>query len=183
MTALNEPMAEGIEVRPDHYGISHVFEYRYAASRLLHGPVDDRAMLARPICFLARHALELALKHAVASAETEYHYGEVDLRPFRTTRSGHDLKALLRHLNVLLNSTGNDEVPSHVRDIVLKLHGLDPDGQRFRYGKAFAKGREAVISLAMGTRIYLTSVVAETDEGIDSLFGLTPRAPENSASG
>lgn len=84
---------------------------------------------------------------------------------------------------MLLNSTGNDEVPSHVRDIALKLHGLDPDGQRFRYGKAFAKGREAVISLAMGTRIYLTSVVAETDEGIDSLFGLTPRAPENSASG
>lgn len=175
--APDDAIAEGVEVEPDHYGISHVFEYRYAASRLLQSPVDDKAMLARPISYLARHALELALKHAVQSAEAEYHHGEVDYRPFETTRPGHDLKALLTRLNMLLNSTGNDPVPIQVREIVLKLHDLDPDGQRFRYGRALAKGREPVISLAKGTRIDLKSVVTDTEKAIDALFDLDPTSP------
>lgn len=48
-----------IELDRDPYGISHVFEYRYAAVSLLSAPADTRSFLARPICYLARHALEL----------------------------------------------------------------------------------------------------------------------------
>lgn len=171
--------SDGIELDTDPYGIAHVFEYRYAASRLLTASVDSQRMLARPICYLARHALELALKHALAGADAEYHHGDIDHRPFEGTWKSHDLQSLLEGLDKLLVATGNSEVPPQTRDVILRLHALDPDGQRFRYAKAFVKGGKAVVSLAKGTRLNLSDLVTDMDEAIDALFDLDPAKPRN----
>jgi hypothetical protein len=177
-TATTIP-TDGIELDTDPYGISHVFEYRYAASRLLTESVDSQRMLARPICYLARHALELALKHALAGADAESHHGDLGHRPFETTWKRHDLKGLLESLDQLLVATGNSGVPTQARDVILRLHAIDPDGQRFRYAKARAKGGETVISLAKGTRLNLNDLVTDMAEAVDALFDLDPASPRH----
>jgi hypothetical protein len=177
-TAAISP-SEGIELDADPYGIAHVFEYRYAASRLLTAQVDSQRMLARPICYLARHALELALKHALAAADAEYHHLDLGHRPFETTWTSHDLRALLENLDHLLVATGNSEVPTRARDVILRLHALDPDGQRFRYAKARVKGGEPVISLAKGTRLNLNDLVNDMDEAVSALFDIDPAGPRH----
>lgn len=168
-----------IELDRDPYGISHVFEYRHAAESLLRTPTASHGLLARPICYLARHALELALKNALALADAEYHQGDVGYRPFQKSWPSHDLNELVETLDRLLKATGNAGVPARTRDIILRLHSLDPDGQRFRYAKARVRGGEAVLSLPKETRVNLTALVTDIDNAIDCLFDLDPESPRN----
>lgn len=163
----------------DPYGISHVFEYRHAATTLLNAPADTRRFLARPICYLARHALELALKNALSLADAEYHHSEIDYRPFQKTWTTHDLVGLLDSLDHLLLATNNPAVPASVRDLVVRLHALDPDGQRFRYAKARVRGGDTVLSLAKDARVDLNALVSDVDAAIDILFNLDPESPRN----
>lgn len=51
------------------------------------------------------------------------------LPPLPDDENGSRPEALLERLNVLLSLTGNGDVPTHVRDIVLKSQSLKHDSQ------------------------------------------------------
>jgi hypothetical protein len=169
---------QAIEVRTDPHGVHHLFEYRWAAQTLLLSVATEGELLARPVCYLARHALELALKQALMEADAEYHHNEIDFKPFQESEwRGHDLHALHQDLEQRLHLTGNPPVSDRTRRLVDALHDLDPDGQRFRYGRAILKRGTTILSLKPGTRIDLRWVVDEVDYAIRELLELNPERP------
>jgi hypothetical protein len=95
---------------------------------------DHSGLLLRPLLFLWRQSVELALKASIMDIA-----GEIDGRP------GHDLNALFAQLLGALATHGigtDDELTSRVREMISLVQSVDPLAVRFRYprtksGKAF----------------------------------------------
>jgi hypothetical protein len=89
---------------------------------------QDLTLLSSALFYLARHAVELALKSAILEfAETD------DTPPKLTT---HNLQALWEQLGEYMDrwGTGNkDQWGVHCGKLIAHMHESDPDGERFRY--------------------------------------------------
>lgn len=136
------------------------------------GPLGE--WVGRPVCYLLRHAVEIALKHALTWAEIEVHRDEPGYKLFTTPdRIEHGLLELAGELDDLLAKTGNPALPARTRTLLASINALDPDGQRFRYvryGGKRTKGK----SIAPGTRVNLSRLAKRTRTAVDYLLHLSP---------
>jgi hypothetical protein len=84
--------------------------------------------VALPLFFLCRHSIELSIRGAIIEyAEALGESPDV---------AGHSLARLWNELMRLAQATGfkNDDARTiHCEKLVLHLHDVDPDGERFRY--------------------------------------------------
>jgi len=106
----------GMASEPDRLGLAHT--YAEAAGHLVEAALASHEpwRVCYPIFYLYRHALELYLKYSL---------------PQR--RRGHDLAPLIREFDEFLHQESRGGIPTHVRDDLLTLAAMDPDGQGFRY--------------------------------------------------
>ena len=96
--------------------------------------VDHSGLLLRPLLFLWRQSVELALKASI-----------VEIAERLDGRPGHDLNALFAQLLDALKKRGmsdDDELTNSVREMISLVQSVDPFADRFRYprtkdGKAF----------------------------------------------
>ena len=95
-----------------------------------------------PVCFLYRHASELALKGLIQQAENVInlrgHAGDAcnprNLAEVeKELANTHSLECLLRWLDKRLRDLIGQVLPADVRNAILELHSRDPNGQTFRY--------------------------------------------------
>jgi hypothetical protein len=114
----------GMASETDQLGLAHA--YAEAAAALVDAAVASREpeRVCYPIFFLYRHALELYLKDALPRQRRE---------ALRQSRQGHDLQAIIREFEAFLSEESRGALPAHVRDDLLTLAAMDPDGQGFRY--------------------------------------------------
>jgi hypothetical protein len=111
---------------PDNTVAARHFAYQgyfKGAGVLLDFGGDDTELdLGNPLCFLGRHAIELALKIP--------HPGKVPSGGQKA--SGHEL---LPRLDAITDLARPHEmtVPPRLRQVVLDFHGADPNGQSFRF--------------------------------------------------
>ena len=100
----------------DRLDLAHA--YAEAASNLVDAAMasGEPWRLSFPIFYLYRHALELYLKNALPQSGW-----------------GHDLHRLIREFEAFLRVESRGAVPAHVRDDLLALAAMDPNGQSFRY--------------------------------------------------
>jgi hypothetical protein len=106
----------GMATETNRLGLAHA--YAEAATDLIDVALASREpwRVCYPIFYLCRHALELYLKDALP-------------QPPR----GHDLSALIAEFEDFLHRESRGTIPTHVRDDLLTLAAMDPDGQGFRY--------------------------------------------------
>jgi hypothetical protein len=163
-----------VTLHSDDTNVALALEYVIAAEELAAhaGPLGE--WVGRPVCYLLRHAVEIALKHALTWAEIEVHRNEPGYTPFSSPdRIEHGLLDLASELDDLLAKTGNPVLPARTRALLASINALDPDGQRFRYvryGGKRAKGK----SIPPGTRVNLSRLATRTRTAVDYLLHLSP---------
>jgi hypothetical protein len=117
------------------YAYGRAFE-EFAVGALKEWPKKD--YIAQPMCYLARHSMELWLKRAIK----EY-------QEFLGDRSAdvdhHNLMKLWNTLTKLRSAAGVEEsdYAKYISKLLNHLNEIDPDGEQFRYphtkaGQAFA---------------------------------------------
>ncbi len=112
---------------------AYALGYRRAFERLVDSiPMQQgHDTLVYPIVWLARHAMEVALKALIVAFKEELGMGE-------GFKLNHNLLGLREKAERLVRKLGaeEDEALSRVREGIAKIAGLDPDGTRFRYPEA-----------------------------------------------
>lgn len=120
--------------------------YHAAADMLVKEAVqsDDHTLADAfffPICFNYRHYLELSLKKLILGLEKYYPV----LEEFAETKGklensissgqlrGHNLEKLLRWLIERFSLVTDAHFDPDVRETIIAIHKMDPDGQNFRY--------------------------------------------------
>ncbi len=173
--AMDNASAPGrlTEIATDPYGLNALFDYRRAAVRL----VAIEPELARPVLYLSRHALELALKFALSRADLEYHFGS----EAKDEWPGHGLAALMNALNFRLAATGNPPLPATIKLTISRLNDLDPDGQRSRYAMARRRDGSTEVALPKGTKVDLAALVENVETAVVHLVELRPSLPRTRA--
>lgn len=118
-----------------------------AADALVNLALDKNPALndkfSSPACFLYRHASELTLKYLIKDAEKivhlKGHAGDTACSPRDLATVGkklaktHSLKCLVDWLDKRLQCLINEALPTDVRDAMIELDSLDPNGETFRY--------------------------------------------------
>jgi len=119
---LDDPWVHGVLIGgmaspSDRLGLAH--DYAEAAGNLVEAALasGEPWRLCFPIFYLYRHALELYLKHALPQSSS----------------GGHDLSPLVREFEEFLRTESRGAMPVQVRDDLLTLAAMDPNGQSFRY--------------------------------------------------
>ena len=114
----------GMASEINQLGLAHA--YAEAAAALVDAAVASRepGRVCYPIFFLYRHALELYFKCALPQPRRE---------ALRRAHQGHDLRAIISEFETFLSEESRGALPAHVRDDLLALATMDPDGQGFRY--------------------------------------------------
>jgi hypothetical protein len=99
-------------------GLSLASAYAEAAGMLVDAAVasEEPWQVCYPIFYLYRHALELHFKHALPQH-----------------RRDHNLTRLISEYDEFLRSQSRPALPTAVREDLLTLAAMDPDGQSFRY--------------------------------------------------
>ncbi|WP_428116621.1 hypothetical protein [Candidatus Poriferisodalis sp.] len=110
------------------------------------GPNDA---LFVPLVYNCRHALELVLKAAIREAAARLPDGRIDkaleqdrVDEWLADEAVHNLHKLAFRLDRMLAELGLDTLPSDTNRVLLEIHGLDPNGQSFRYAQV-RKGKDA----------------------------------------
>lgn len=106
----------GMASPSDRLGLAH--DYAEAAANLVNAALasGEPWRLCFPIFYLYRHALELYLKNALPPS-----------------RRGHRLDLLVGDFEEFLRAESRGAMPAQVRDDLLTLAAMDPDGQSLRY--------------------------------------------------
>lgn len=110
------------------------------------GPNDA---LFVPLVYNCRHALELVLKAAIRETAARLRdNGRADdaLKPecvddWLAGTAVHNLHKLAARLDKWLNELGLDTLPKDTNKVLLSIHGLDPNGQSFRYAQVGKGGQ------------------------------------------
>jgi len=129
--------------RSDLYALGYADAAQTVAEKAMQGTHQD--LLIYPICFLYRHALEIAIKDLLRQTEhlvrlrADFEPGlaaerrpaaDVETEPGET----HSLERLFTRMVARLSMVAPDaQVPEDVRSAVLELHQMDPRGETFRY--------------------------------------------------
>ena len=113
----------------------------HAADLVVDSWVKDRNTddsLLVPIVFNYRHALELALKVAVRTAERglEPDQRREDLNEWFAKEVRHNLAKLAFRLKTSLELWGLDAIDESTRKTIEQLHSFDKSGDSFRYSTA-----------------------------------------------
>ncbi|MGH6673530.1 MAG: hypothetical protein ACRECV_16380 [Xanthobacteraceae bacterium] len=116
------------------YAYGRAFE-EFAVGALNAWPKKD--YIAQPMCYLARHSMELWLKHAIKE------YQEF-LGDYSADIDHHNLMKLWNALMELRSAAGAEEsdYAKYIGKLLNHLNEIDPDGEQFRYphtkaGQAF----------------------------------------------
>jgi hypothetical protein len=115
-TRVDGVLIGGMSSPSERLGLAHA--YAEAAANLVDAALTSGEpwRLQFPIFYLYRHALELYLKDALPQS-----------------RWGHSLAPLIHEFEEFLREERRGAVPAHVREDLLTLAAMDPDGQSFRY--------------------------------------------------
>ena len=121
------------------------------------GPNDA---LFVPLIYNCRHALELVLKAAIreaaarlrADGRTEKYLEPVCVDEWLADEAVHNLHKLAFRLDKMLEALDLDTLPADTNRVLLSIHGLDPNGQTFRYAQV-RKGRGAAFEDAPLPRV------------------------------
>ena len=111
------------------YAYGRAFE-EFATEAVKEWPKKD--YIAQPICYLARHSMELRLKWAVGAYQ-DYLGGQT------TKTDHHNLMKLWNTLTKLLSDAGapaDDEYTTYILKLLNHINEMDSDGEQFRYPHA-----------------------------------------------
>jgi hypothetical protein len=123
---------------------AHILGYYRAADVLVQATLEAGGhandVLFYPICFNYRHYVELSLKHLIIYTERFYKIldeigdtrGQLD-KSVRDELEGHSLERLFNLFIERLQLLTDEKFDDNIRIIIMQLHGMDPDGQNFRY--------------------------------------------------
>jgi hypothetical protein len=136
---LRNAVAGGEYSTPYAYILGYYEAAETLAMAALRGGTQDTLFF--PICFNYRHYVELSLKHLIIATEKFY----VVLEELGDTRgtlresaqseiiNDHSLERLFRLLVERLQLVTDEKFDDTIRKTIMQLHGMDPDGQNFRY--------------------------------------------------
>ena len=104
------------------------------------GPYD---LLFVPLVYNCRHALELVLKAAIreaaarlrADGRTEKNLESDSVDQWLAGTAVHNLHKLAFRLGKMLEELGLETLPADTHRVLMEIHGLDPNGQTFRYAQ------------------------------------------------
>jgi hypothetical protein len=136
-------------------------------------------LLAVPVVYLYRHAIELALKQGIREAADRLRGdGNTDpaldrdavdkrmaVKPF-----GHNLAALADELQVLLTRLKLATLPKDTIATLAALHTQDPTGETYRYALR-REGREFVQARPEQTRVDIVVLGVKLREAFDVIAG------------
>jgi len=126
---------------------TYAYAYLEAADALVENAIASHKqdLFFFPILYNYRHAAEIILKDLILETEKlielEVRIGKLDANLARERedvmrnlfKNGHILKALLDEFKARFSKVSDESIPDDITEAIEKLHGVDPNGEHFRY--------------------------------------------------